>query len=379
MLLHLLNGYFFLPDFQTSAATESNSYFLVLYYFTSVSLLAVLLDRLLGEFKYFHPLVLFGRVANYLEKNCNPHYSETKTTNTLQENDYRTRLRGVVAVIVLVFPVVAILISLHWLTSDFVWLWLIVDSFILYLCIGLKSMQQHMLAIANPLTPEYLSNERLSKEQLSNEQLHTARRACAMIVSRDVEQLDAQQMAKAAVESTLENTNDAIIASLFWYFIGGAPGAVIHRLVNTLDAMWGYKNRRFKAFGWCPAKLDDLLAWIPARITAMLFALQGIRAGKTLVALRLAQQQSRDYKSRNGGWVMSAGATVLGISLGGQANYDGVAQPEVTLGEVQNSRRLVSHQHIHSALSLMKRALYSWLLGLLLVSVSVNLIAYWFG
>ena len=101
-----------------------------------------------------------------------------------------------------------------------------------------------------------------------------------------------EPIARAAVESALENGSDAIFVPLFWLVVAGAPGVVLYRLANTLDAMWGYRNARFTGFGWAAARIDDVLNWMPARLTAMSYALLGQTVGHTADALRCWRGQA---------------------------------------------------------------------------------------
>jgi adenosylcobinamide-phosphate synthase len=138
-----------------------------------------------------------------------------------------------------------------------------------------------------------------------------------------------------------------------------APGVVLYRLANTLDAMWGYRTPRYRDFGWAAARLDDVLNWIPARLTALSYVVVGT---KPALAWRCWREQAPVWKSPNAGPVMAAGAGALGLALGGQARYHGewVARP--ALGEGLAPRA----EDIDRAVALVRRALWLWL-GAILV------------
>jgi adenosylcobinamide-phosphate synthase len=155
------------------------------------------------------------------------------------------------------------------------------------------------------------------------------------------------------VESVLENGNDGVFGALFWFFIFGGAGALLFRLANTLDAMWGYKNERFLMFGWAAARLDDVLDYIPARLTALTYAL----LGKTRLALRCWRIQAPTWDSPNAGPVMSAGAGALGVKLGGPARYHGEWHQRPDLGAGEASQP----SDIERALKLVRHGVYLWL------------------
>lgn len=263
-----------------------------------VCTVAVLLDRLLGEPKRFHPLVGFGRVASTVEARLNRQNS-------------RSRSAGALTLVLLLTPVLLAVLLQWWLPGL---LWLLVELVVVYLALGLRSLADHAQAVSEPL---------------SRGDMDRAREQLARLVSRDVEALDESGLAAGATESVLENGSDAVVATLFWFLVAGVPGVIAHRLVNTLDAMWGYRTERFERFGWAAARLDDVLGWLPARLTALAYAL----LGRTAPALRCWQTQAGQCQSPNAGAVMAAGAGALGLRLGGPARYHGKLRPRPWLGE----------------------------------------------
>ena len=294
-----------------------------------ICLLALLLDRCFGEPRRGHPLVLFGRLADGLERRWN--------------RAGAGRGAGLLALVVLLLPVVLAAALVTWPLTGFCLL--AIELLVLYLAIGCRSLQVHAQAVARPLAAGDLS---------------AARHAVGMLVSRDTAALDEQGVATAATESVLENGADAVTASLFWYAIAGLPGVVLHRLVNTLDAMWGYRTPRFLRFGWAAARLDDLLNWIPARLTALGYAL----AGRTHLALRCWHRQAGAWDSPNAGPVMAAGAGALGLQLGGAAPYHGAWRERPLLGE----GAAADAGSIDRAISLLQRSLLFWLLAIAVLS-----------
>ncbi|WP_197328203.1 adenosylcobinamide-phosphate synthase CbiB [Ralstonia syzygii] len=295
------------------------------------ALAGVGLDRLLGEVPRWHPLVGFGRVAAWIERGLN----RRPAARVL------SRVAGIAAWCIAVLPFVAI----TWIaaqTPDMTRLcaW-IADVIALYLAIGARSLRDHIAPIA---------------EALRGGDLPRARGLASRIVSRDLRDADEEAIARAAVESALENGSDAIFAPLFWLVVGGAPGVVLYRLANTVDAMWGYRNARFGSFGWAAARIDDVLNWIPARLTALSYAL----LGHTADALRCWRSQAPRWSSPNAGPVMASGAGSLRVQLGGMARYDGLDETRPQLGLGRPARAT----DIRRALALVSRTLGLWLVVL---------------
>ena len=310
-------------------------------YSTALAVIAaVLLDALLGEPKRWHPLVGFGWLANAVERTFNqqilPHYA---------------RGIGLMAWLLLLLPFATISYFLTFDSFAGVALAWVANVMLLYFAIGAQSLTQHAKAVFKPL---------------SEQNLPQARHAISMIVSRDTSQLNETEIATATVESVLENGNDAIFGAIFWFVLFGGAGAVVFRLANTLDAMWGYRTPRFLYFGWAAARLDDLLNLIPARLTALSYAL----CGHTKSALKCWSTQASTWYSPNAGPVMSAGAGALQVTLGGNAVYHGAAKQRPTLG----IGALANPQHILNAVNLVRRSVALWCIAIMLGSIFINYI-----
>jgi len=295
---------------------------------------AVLLDAWLGEPKRWHPLVGFGWLANKIEHALNQNMPSLLA-----------RMAGLSAWLLLLLPFIAIsYLARH---TPLAW---VIDVVLLYLAIGAQSLAQHALQVHTPL-------------QQGN--LPQARHAISMIVSRDTSQLNETEIATATVESVLENGNDAIFGAIFWFVLLGGSGAVLFRLANTLDAMWGYRTPRFLYFGWAAARLDDILNLIPARLTALSYAL----CGHTRTALKCWMAQSSTWYSPNAGPVMSAGAGALQVQLGGNAVYHGTAKQRPVLG-----MGVLAHtQHILAATKLVKRSIVLWCAVIIAASILMHM------
>lgn len=297
-------------------------------------LLALFLDRMLGEPRRWHPLVGFGWLAGKLEYHLNA--------------GQHPKIFGLIALCIALLPFGVLAQLMQLLVYDSSLLQLLLSAVIVYLAIGWRSLEEHATAVSDALIQS---------------QLPAAREAVSRIVSRDCAQLDETEIAKATTESVLENGADAIFAALFWFIIAGLPGVVIYRLANTLDAMWGYKNTRFIHFGWAAARFDDLLNFIPARLTALSYALMG----NTKSALHSWQTQAKRWKSPNAGPVMAAGAGAIHTSLGGPAIYHGQTQQRPVLGVAPDACEPADANSIRKARCLINKSLALWC-GILLCS-----------
>ncbi len=249
--------------------------------------LALLLDGLLGEPAWLwsripHPAVLIGRLVALLDARLN--------------RGAHRRLRGVAAVAVLALAALTVGYGLRALGP-------LAELLGAAILLAQRSLVQHLRAVADGL----------------RRSLPEGRAAVARIVSRDTSAMDAPQVARAAIESGAENFSDGVIAPAFWFLIGGLPGMLLYKAINTADSMIGYRTPRYTDFGWATARLDDLLNLIPARLSALLLSL---RAGQWR-QWRGIIGDARGHRSPNAGWPEAAMARALNVALAGPRSYDG--------------------------------------------------------
>jgi len=280
--------------------------------------ISLLVDRFFGEPKRYHPLVGFGKLAERIEALLNRGSEKIS--------------KGIIAWMIVVVPLVLIVYILDQLLGGW-WMSILCG----YLAIGWQSLRQH---------GQWVEHALLQGDLIE------ARAKLGWIVSRDTSQLNEAEISRGGIESLLENGSDAIFAPLFWLAVGGAPAVVLYRLCNTLDAMWGYRNERFEAFGKFAARMDDLLNIIPARLTALSYGLAGNFKG----AMLAWKAQAGHWYSPNAGVVMASGAGALGLSLGGNAIYHGKLKQRPTLG----SGHAPTAIDLSRALKLIDHSVYIW-------------------
>ncbi|MDT5091212.1 MAG: adenosylcobinamide-phosphate synthase [Mycobacterium sp.] len=161
-----------------------------------------------------------------------------------------------------------------------------------------------------------------------------ARKLLPALCGRDPESLDVDGLTRATLESLAENTSDAQVAPMFWAAVGGAPGALAYRAVNTLDAMIGHRSPRYLRFGWAGARLDDIANFVPARLTATLVALCApLVGGSPTGAIRVWRRDAARHPSPNAGVVEAAFAGALGVRLGGPTRYAHALEIRPELGD----------------------------------------------
>lgn len=185
---------------------------------------------------------------------------------------------------------------------------------------------------------------------LASGDIAAARRRLPHLCGRDPEALDGPGIARAVVESVAENTSDAVVGALVWGALGGVPGLVGFRAVNTLDAMVGHKSPRYRRYGWASARLDDLAGWPGARLTAALTVAAG---GRPQEAVRAWRADAGRHPSPNAGPVEASFAGALGVRLGGTLAYGGRVEHRPMLNGANG--RAVSARDIERAVRLSHR------------------------
>jgi adenosylcobinamide-phosphate synthase len=170
--------------------------------------------------------------------------------------------------------------------------------------------------------------------QLDAGELEAARETLPWLCGRDPQALDADGLARAALESVAENTSDAVVGALLWGAVAGPGGALAYRAANTLDAMVGHRSERYREFGWAAARLDDALNFVPARLAALLAAVcSPLVGGSPASTWAVVRRDGPGHPSPNAGRIEAAFAGALGIRLGGPLSYGGVAELRPPMGD----------------------------------------------
>jgi adenosylcobinamide-phosphate synthase len=284
-----------------------------------------------------HPVTWLGRLIGALDV----------AWNRDSDSPAFRRAAGAVAVCATTAPAV----TLAWIVQAQLsteWSRIVIAGVLAWPFVALRSLRDHVAAVAGPL--------RLGD-------IDAARAAVSCIVGRDPVSLDERAIARAAIESLAENTSDGIVAPVFWGALFGLPGIVGYKAINTLDSMIGHRTPRHKAFGWAAARLDDVVNFIPARLTGILFALVSARLSE---ATSCMMRDGNHHRSVNAGWVEAAMAGALDVRLSGPRIYHGVVANEPWLNEA--ARDPVATD-IGGALKLYRRAM--WLLAVVLAILAL--------
>ena len=268
-------------------------------------LLALLADRLLGEpGARWHPVVWMGRWLAWAGARLAPPLHGRQVLSPARVFWVAAASWCAMAVFV-------------WAVADLLQEWVLTQPPLLAaLALG--------VALKPLLAWQLLRAEVLAVEDALTQGAPSGQARLARLVSRDVRSLDATQVREGAIETLAENLNDSVVAPLFWFALLGLPGAALYRFANTADAMWGYPGERggrdWKWAGKWAARADDVLSWLPARLTALLLAASAGRSMRAAFWRQLGQLAPRT-PSPNGGWTMGAMALVLDVRLGKPGVY----------------------------------------------------------
>jgi adenosylcobinamide-phosphate synthase len=276
-----------------------------------------------------HPVVWFGKLISFCETRLN---TDARTAP-------QRKLAGLVALALLLLSVLIVTVGIRTILS---WLplgWLI-EMLLATAFLAQKELGRAVEAVSEAL----------------RQSLAAGREAVSHVVGRDPQTLDEAGVARAAVETLAESTSDGVAAPWLFLVLFGLPGIALYKAVNTADSMIGHLNDRYRDYGWAAAKLDDVLNWIPARLTAILitmacFFVPGASPSK---AWATARRDAKKHDSPNAGWPESAFAGALGFQLGGPRSYDGDL---VDLPAFGNGKAALGASDIMLALLLYRRTL----------------------
>jgi adenosylcobinamide-phosphate synthase len=307
--------------------------------------LGFLLDLLVGD-PYFmpHPIRLIGHWIGGLEKKLN-------------QGENRRRKGTCMVLLVLLLTLVCFggILALSYLISPYAGL--VVESWMTYQILATKCLRTESMKVY---------------DRLEQGSLEEARQAVSMIVGRDTNNLSDEGVTKAAVETVAENTSDGVIAPMLYLAIGGPVPGFLYKAINTMDSMVGYKNEKYLEFGHCAAKLDDVVNFLPSRISALLMILVSRLLGREFdgkAACRIWKRDRRKHASPNSAQTEAVCAGALSIQLAGPTSYFGSLVEKPYIGD---NRRKPEHADIVRA----NRLLYgtAWLCEAICLFIMAGLI-----
>src|SRR3954470_7361171 len=311
--------------------------------------IAFVLDRIVGDPPSWpHPVKWIGALISMLDKRYN------------QGSNRKWKGLMMLFIVLLAVCVPAFLIStfayqMHPLVG------IIVEGILIFTTIAQKSLKEAALEVYHPL---------------QKNDFDEARRKLSYIVGRDTEQLSESEIVRGTVETVAENTSDGVTAPMFWAWIGGAPFALLYRAINTCDSMVGYKNDKYIDFGWASARMDDVVNWIPSRLTglSMLWANRPEKV-KVKATWRVLFRDAKKHPSPNSGWCEAAVAALLGVQLGGVNTYKGIVSNRALMGD---SLDPLERNDIVKMNTILSQTTFFFLLILWLGGVLIDMAITWF-
>ena len=269
------------------------------------------------------------------------------------------RAAGVATVLLLLAGSLAVGALLEMVARDLPYLGFAVAILVVATLIAVGNLDQHVRAVSAALHADGLA---------------AGRRSIAKIVGRDPDALDEAAVCRAAIESLAENASDGVTAPALWFLVGGLPGIIAYKAINTADSMIGHMSEHHRAFGWAAARLDDLVNLPASRLTGLLFvaAAAMVPGASAPSAWRAYRRDARRHRSPNAGWPEAAMAGALGLRLAGPRVYGGVLVDDHWMGD---GRAEATAQDIDRALTIYRTAFS----GALLLVAALGLLAVWMG
>lgn len=290
-------------------------------------LIAVILDFILGDpYGFPHPVIFIGKLISWIEEKGRKLCKSPKQLKAL----------GLLIVIIVSLVSFGLPYLVLKIAKPYFALYHLLNIFILWTTLAATSLRKEGLKVYHALLKGDLEDSRIK---------------LSYIVGRDTNNLSRDEIIRADVETIAENTADGVIAPLLFGMIGGAPLAMLYKGINTMDSMLGYMNPKYKDIGFFPARLDDLVNLIPARLTGFLFVLVSpIVKGSVLETAKIMFRDRNNHKSPNCAYPEGAVAGALGIQLGGDNNYFGEIIQKPTIGDKIN---ILNEKHIQQTVILM--------------------------
>jgi adenosylcobinamide-phosphate synthase len=269
------------------------------------------------------------------------------------------RAAGVATVLLLLAGSLAVGALLEMVARDLPYLGFAVAILVVAMLVAVGNLDQHVRAVSAALRAEGLAG---------------GRRSIAKIVGRDPDALDQAAVCRAAIESLAENASDGVTAPALWFLLGGLPGIIAYKAINTADSMIGHMSERHRAFGWAAARLDDLINLPASRLTGLLFVAAAalVPGASAPSAWRAYRRDARLHRSPNAGWPEAAMAGALGLRLAGPRVYGGVLVDDHWMGD---GRAEATAQDIDRALMIYRTAFG----GALLLVAALGLLVVWTG
>lgn len=273
--------------------------------------LGLIMDLILGDPYWLpHPIRIIGLAIEKIENRLR----KKSDSQSVQKK------KGVVLLVIMALGSFVFYTVLKVVTYGIhFYLGVLVESFVIYQILAIKCLKDETMRVY---------------KALDQGDMPTARKWISYLVTRNTEEMDEEEIVKATVETISENIVDGITSPLFFIALGGAPLGMLYKAVNTLDSMVGYKNEKYLNFGWASAKMDDILNYIPARLTGLIIVLVSVLFGYDgKNAWKILKRDKKNHSSPNSPYSEAPVAGALRIQLGGKATYFGVTKDKPTMGD----------------------------------------------